>query len=538
VTSKRAFWAVVILLVTLMAAIEVTSALQENQTFDEGTHLAAGFVYLKTGVFLNVEHPPLMKILAAYAVWPLHPTLSTEGPAWNPLDEFAIGSDFLYKNRVPAERLLFAGRMVTILFSLVLALTVAVWTRAHFGPAAALLALFLFTFDPNLIAHGRYITNDLHITLLVFLACVTWGAYLQNGRWRNLFLAGAFLAAAVTTKFSAVILFPVFLALYGIAWWQRPRDFSLGRVAKILLVVIVCCMAMLAIGYAPLTSGPAPARMFTLPVAMWADGFGRLLEHNHSGQSSYLLGKISSHGWWYFFPVVFAVKTPTAVLFLTLFCLGLFCIGLAARRFSLQSLRSLPLKWFVLFVPMAAYFLACMCSNINLGVRHLLPIYPFLFVLLSAILMQTPGHVVRMVICVAIVLEAVESLRIYPNYLAFFNTPSGGPANGASYLVDSNLDWGQDLKKLRTWWDGHGHPPLGLVYFGGADRAYFGLPPNELPASWDKSSIENADCIAAISATLLKDVYVRPGSYQWLRELRPMGTVGYSIYLFDLRKKR
>src|SRR5690348_4014806 len=173
--TRRIYWGLVLTHLAVMAAVQVTSALQENQTFDEAVHLLAGYTYLKTGDFhFNLEHPPLGKMLNALPLLLfLKPELPVKDPRWPDGDLYGLAESFLYRNRVPADRMLFAARLVTIALTLLLGLAIALWTRRHFGAAPALLAAFLFTTDPNLIAHGRYVTTDLIVTLFIFLACVT-----------------------------------------------------------------------------------------------------------------------------------------------------------------------------------------------------------------------------------------------------------------------------------------------------------------------------------------------------------------------------
>jgi hypothetical protein len=271
-----------------------------------------------------------------------------------------------------------------------------------------------------------------------------------------------------------------------------------------------------------------------LPAYSYLVGLESAARHDVIGHPSYLLGRLSDKGWWYYFPVAFAVKTPTAVLLLLVVCLFL----ALRRRFSP---RKLSFDYVLLAAPAAIYFLASVRSHLNLGLRHILPIYPFLFILLTAVLFRRMRHYARgalaAVICLLIAVQVAESAHIYPHYLAFFNSLAGGPARGPEYLVDSNIDWGQDLKKVRAWWWAHGSPPLCLAYFGRADAEYYHVPLTWLPATWEREQRAKLDCIGAISVTVLHDVYVKPGEFQWLRELRPMGQVGYSIYLYDLRKR-
>jgi hypothetical protein len=259
-------------------------------------------------------------------------------------------------------------------------------------------------------------------------------------------------------------------------------------------------------------------REFGLQKHPFLDGLNIQAEHNARGHSTYLLGRISNFGHWYYFPVAFAVKTPVATLAALLLALSL------AIRFR----RNLDLRLAVLAVPVLVYLAFCIPANINIGIRHILPIYPFLFVLAGVILATQNWRWKQATLGVIAVALAVESLAIYPHYLAFFNVLAGGPGNGPRYLVDSNLDWGQDLKNLKLYMDAHQLPSVCLSYFGSAEPEYYGIRSESDPA--------NQDCVAAVSATLLYGAYVPGDTYAWLRARTPVAKIGYSIYVYDLRK--
>jgi hypothetical protein len=236
--------------------------------------------------------------------------------------------------------------------------------------------------------------------------------------------------------------------------------------------------------------------------------------------------------------VAFAVKAPAALLLLTLFATAL-GLGRLAAPGRLERLRSTGFHWFILLVPLFLYTGLAINSRLNIGVRHLLPAYPFLLAAVSAALYSALGH--RRLLCAVIAgllaLEAGEAIRIYPHHLAFFNLFAGGPGRGPEYLLDSNIDWGQDIIHLRRWLDAHGNPPVCLAYFGTADTAHYGIPNTGIPRTGETEKRARLNCIAAISVTLLHDIYIQPGSYQWLREMRPIGHAGWSIYLYDLRRR-
>ena len=523
-----------------MGTVQIVSVRQESETWDEGIHLAAGYRYWKTGdLRFNNEHPPLGKYLNALPLLFMQVRLPVGDSSWNSRDLLDYSRRFLYNNTTGADRLLFAGRLVTIALTLLFGVSIAVWTRRYFGPGVALFALVLFAFDPNLIAHGRYVTSDLLAAFTIFLACVTWGEYLMRGRPLWLVLSGIALGLAIGSKFSAVILIPVFLVLYALNWRGiRP----LAGVMLIAAVVVVVLYAPEARAFLPgirmLDPSVEPARRaihaesllghVLLKISNWLalgrnsffEGLSSVANKNDGGHDAYLLGMQSKTGWWYYFPIVFLVKSPIGLL------LGVAASAwFAIRTLTIRTVAGLGITWQVMLVPLVMYFAACVASGINLGVRHLLPVYPFLCVLIAAALWKR--H--RVFLAVAAALVAIESCMIFPYYLAFFNAASGGPSHGPRYLVDSNIDWGQDLKRLKTYLNRQGEKGACLAYFGSALPAYYGI-------EYDGPPARGENCLAAVSVTPLMGMYVPGDPYAWLRKYTPMAKVGYSIYIYDLRR--
>ncbi|MGE5567465.1 MAG: ArnT family glycosyltransferase [Rhodospirillales bacterium] len=545
------FWVAVALLLGAMGTAQVTSALQETQTWDEAIHIAAGYSYLKTGDYrLNREHPPLFKLLSAAALLPLDPALPLNSEAWRKADGVEFGDLFLYKNRVHPETMLFLARAVIIALTLALGLALALWTRRKFGPAAGIAALFLFAFDPNLIAHGHYVTSDLAATAFIFLAILAWERYLQTLRRRDLAVSGIVLGLALISKFSAVFLVPVLAVLYWLRRWQLgPGRLSLRRFAAASATVGVISIAVVALAYGPESircwSGPKlrqvvdrstipgevlfqTGKRLGLPAHPYLAGLSDVVVHNKIGHDAYLMGMQSRKGWWYYFPVVFAVKTPLSVI-------ALLALSIAIGLRPANPLK-IPFHWIVLLLPPLVYFAFCMSSNINIGVRHLLPVYPFLYAAIAGAIAGAARRW-RILSTALMLVLVIESLSIHPHYLAFFNAAAGGPDNGPNYLVDSNLDWGQDLKNLKNYLDRNGFDKVCICYFGRSSMEFYRFEYSDLPRTDEPERQAEADCIGAISVTSLRGIYVGENAYSWLLERKPIAKIGYSIYVYDLRKQ-
>ncbi len=412
----RLFLAGAALLLGTMLAVQVGSIRQEAQTWDEGTHLAAGLSYWRTGDYrMNPEHPPLGKLLCALPLLFMDVSLPFQYPSWDQGDELDFGAQFLYTNKLSADQILFPARLVTIALTLSLGGILAFWTRRHFGAASGLLALVLFAFDPNIIAHGRYVTTDLIVTLFSFLACVLWGeALVRPATWR-VAAAGAALGLALASKFTALFLLPVFLIL---ALRRRPGW-------RPILLVIVSAYVALLIPYLPeLIRHPA------LIPHPYVTGLTTVRhEYSNGARPAYLLGQISGQGWWYYFPIAYLVKAPA----------GLLGFLVTAAALIARKRPKVPFQGFAVAVPAAVYWIFCLFSRTDLGIRHLLPAYVLMLPLIAAVAARLAPKWLTLALAA---LVAIESLSIYPDYLAFFNWPSGGPSHGPRYLVDSNIDWG------------------------------------------------------------------------------------------------
>ena len=539
---ERLFWPAIIVLLATMGAMMSIAARLESQTFDEALHLTAGFSYWKTGDFrLNREHPPLSKLLTAFPLLFTAARLPDRPEAWRKADQIEMSTEFLYRNGVDADTLLLLGRSVTILLTLTLGLVIAMVARRRWGAAAGLVALGLYATDPNFIAHGHYITSDVPVSLAMLISVLIWDRYLRTGRGRDLVLAAAALGGALATKFSAVFLLPVHWLVYFLrrpAGHRRPLVASIGAVLILLLTYGPASWKMLQGHYPPLAdqvgdSFPAAAwfsaisRDLRLPAHPYLEGIWFLFLHTWDGHRSYLLGRISEEGSVWYFPVAVAVKTPVAVLALLL---------VAAVALAVSAKRVPRSTWLLALFP-AAYFAICLNGRLNLGLRHLLPVYPFLYLWIGwAVAVAVAGRWKRpamMLLVLAGTMQTAEIARASPHYTAFFNAPAGGPENGYRYLLDSNLDWGQDLKKLKKWMDRQRLEKVCLSYFGMADPYYYGIADSWLPGP--DSAVP--DCVAAVSLTHLYDVYFETPRHQWLRKRKPMTTIGHSIWIFDLRKQ-
>jgi hypothetical protein len=546
----RYFLPIAAFLLALLAAAQIGSAVVESPINDEPMHVTAGYVYLTTGEYkMDLSHPPLARVLAALPLLSLRLKPIPAAMAW---PEFR---NMIWANRVSAETIMLRARSVIIALTFCFGLWLAWWTRLRFGSAVALLALAFFAFDPNLIAHGHYVTTDLVASFGIFLACTLWADFLQKPNWKSLALAAIALGIALVSKYSAIYLLFVLPLLYATAWWlygTRPF-FSCRAAIATFLAMTAGSLVVIGLAYLPDARSPQPARqaepsthknlgvkiltaidshtgLFSIA---YFRGLNELAQHDADGHLSYLLGRIGVRGWWEYFPVVFLVKTPTGILL----------AGAIALLSLVTTWRRRPPPRILLLLSLTAppliYFALALHSSIDIGVRHLLPIYPFLYVLLAFVLIEYAPLLLkkswRWTIAALVLLVAAESLSTYPHYLAFFNWTSGGPAHGSRYLLDSNIDWGQDAKTLAAFVDQHHIAPLCTALFGPTLSSYY-VVSRDLNQTGFPEGIENMPCAIAVSVNFLRGLYIPAVVYAPLNQHRPIAEIGHSIYIYDLRR--
>jgi hypothetical protein len=351
-------------------------------------------------------------------------------------------------------------------------------------------------------------------------------------------VSGTLLGLALAAKYTCISLVPMLALLYAIHRWGRWHQ-SWQVDVKCLAAVYAIAGLFLLVLYAPawktmewqplgntalhpIFAGRLFSETLEVPLHPYIVGLWRVLQLNTRGLQSYLLGELSPFGWWYYFPVAFAVKTPLAVLLL---------LALATWRVATHGVR---FDLVALVLPAALYFVWAMTSHIDFGVRHILPVYPAVFILIGVAsaeaLAAWPAS--RWLIAAAVAIQLFEFVHTYPYYVSFFNLGVGGPDRGEYYLLDSNLDWGQDAKRLAGYLQSHGVTDPCVSYFGQADLAYYGIKAKELPAK-----AQPLDCVAAISINHLHGLYVNADSFDWLRQVQPTAKVGSSIYIYDFRKR-
>ncbi|HZI93835.1 MAG TPA: glycosyltransferase family 39 protein [Patescibacteria group bacterium] len=521
--------AVLVLFVTL-----ATSSLRDDsQTSDEAIHLAAGFAHITRADFaVNPEHPPLAKEIAALPLLFMNVSLPLQDPSWAGAHASAfqlpLGERFLYHNGVPFMTLLIAGRLPIVALGALLCLLVFVFARSLFGWRAGLISLTLCALDPNILAHSRLVTTDLAISFFLLLALYFLHRYLTNATTLNLALTGVAVGLTLASKFSAVVVIPSILLVL----LAKRRSAALAASG----VIVTIALVTLAATYA----------FVNLPV--YLAGLKGVFSTVTGGSEAFLLGSISDKGWWYYYPVAMALKTPVPELIV--FALIPFAFRAAKRGAD-------RVDHLVLSVPLALFAAASLASARDVGLRHVLPLYPILFVLSGAIVWLLPAgrpaasahpsarKAPALVAVVVLALwQAGSALYIHPSYLAYFNELGGGPSNGWRLLSDSNVDWGQDFIRLRRLMEAQGVDDLLLGHYGNQDPGAYGIAYQYLPGAGHihpppDHLVGSERTLLALSVMSLQGMFLRDKqAYRWLWEKEPLARVGWSIFVYDLTADR
>lgn len=545
-----------------------------STTSDEIAHLTAGYAYWTTRDYRlqpeNGNFPQrwaaLPLVLKGGVAFPV-----TTEDAWQRADVWRVGHRFFHESGNDLPAMLAQGRAMIAVLSALLCLLVFFWTRDLFGTPAGFLALLLAAFSPSLLAHGGLATSDTAAALGFAAASLAWWRLLHRVTLGRLLLAGASLGLLALSKYSVVLFAPMALSTAGLRLTRptalpvmvRRQQWLLAGwrrfVAIPLLGIIIATMAggmiwaaygfrysahppesppnvdfvqswqsvllkekphepmLMADGRRVQSTDPEPGivqrvvdwtRQHQLLPEAWLYGLA-FVEKNARGRLAYFAGEYRMTGWRAFFPTAFVLKTtlPTLAL-ITLGIIGLVSVPSSRRRAWLYRLTPL-------LVLLIIYWGFALQSRLNIGHRHLLPTYAACYVLAAGSLLLLRRRRAWGLLILALLLWHVrESLAIRPDYLAYFNPLAGGPAQAHRLFVDSSLDWGQDLPRLKQWLAAHRRPdePVFLSYFGTGNPRHEGIEAIRVGDGyfdWEsrRTPPPLRGGIYCISATMLRRVY-------------------------------
>lgn len=597
---KRHHYLVAALLLTAMFAMGVGSMKNDSAIVDEVAHIPAGYSYVtKQDYRLNPEHPPMMKDLAGLALLPLNPRFPDDTQAWTKdvNGQWESGWHFLYHDGNNADAILFWSRLPILLTAIAFGAALYVISRRLLGTAAALVVLALYSFDPNVIAHARFVTTDLGAAATMFLAITGFYYWLRRPTYKRLALATVLFALAQVTKFSAILLAPFFVGLIiwalltkqnGKKWQELWKTYALGYVllgiGSVILIWLFYIPHVLhmskevqdalirgslvndlqkpVVGLLTAMNGNVISRA----LAQYILGLVMVFTRVAGGNTTYFLGETTNQSFKWYFPVTYAIKTPLPLLIAALAGIAAGIWGLAQTgfrsiftRFSAYSRRH-GMEVISLFF-IGFYSFISITGNLNLGIRHLMPILPIVsFVVGSAsvrLVRRLNNHFVTAGALVLLASYMALTVIAYPSFVSYFNQLIGGGGNAGKYVSDSSVDWGQDFKRLQSYVEANKDiDVIHVDYFGGAEPRYY-MCDRVFDVAGDLvRSAKGYDCTGsqyiewhaqqglphgylAVSETYLQnDRYASKlrgdRGYTDLYNVEPIAKIGNSIYVYKL----
>lgn len=492
--------------------------LSHSNTFDEPAVIGAGYSYVKTGrVELETRvHPPLLKYLLGVFVSFASPDFRADSAALEQDRPYPFGHDFIFHNAVKPERLLALARLPSLLLSLAAGFCLWHWAVRWFGPWGGVLALAAYCLEPNILAHSGLANMDAGLMAFLFMASHFLVRYFEKAAPWRLLAAGLLAGCAVSTKLPGLFFF-VWSAAFG--WLSTGRLGKTLRVnARLFILAAIVLLASYQIRFAAKLGGLLGQMLPAI-----------FTSHPTEQHFNFLLGETKVGGWWHYYLVALAVKTTLP--FLLLAALG-FWKGLARKERALLG------------VPVLSYILICTVASKQNGLRYILPVFPFLCLAIAGLArLKTKPFIAAVAILLA--WNAFETVSIAPNYLAYFNQLAGGPRNGHKVLVDSNLDWGQDLRLIGDLLRRSGRPEIVVAVLGNGDRDHY-LGPHQDLLSWaapadDPSLYRHINSTAParewliVSASFLQGFGLSdPQAFAWLRGRAPLAQPGYSSFVYDI----
>ncbi len=602
-------------LLTLMAILMFGSVWNDSAIMDELPHIPAGYSYLAKGDYrLNPEHPPLIKMIAAIPLLFLKINFPDASVHWtNDINgQWDFGREFLYRAGNDADLIIFWSRVPIILLTLFAGWFLFAYIRKRFSDSVALLTLGMYALSPTIIAHSRLVTTDLGALVGFLLGIFGFVEFLKNPNRKNIIIAGLCFGTATVLKFSLILLLPMYAIMFiAFIVAQEIRDFAffmrvLGKCLGIACVAIALIwpiyqytiwnypperqrsdteftLESFANGKRSLKEACAtitylarcPAELTIMasdtpllrPLAQYMLGLLMVFQRSAGGNTAYFMGEVSNTGSRLYFPIAYSTKeaTPILIMLALAFFLAIQRV-LNAPSYSFSAIRIWIKNHFIEFsslIMIAVYWAFSIKSPLNIGIRHIMPTLPFMYLLIAVqitrwfsentfqehtSLFRWTQELVKKkflkyakiaFIVFLFLLLIFKMLIVYPSYLSYYNIFGGGTDNGYLLITDSNYDWGQDLKRLRAFTKKNNINTIAVDYFGGGDlQYYFG---DQAKPWW--SARGPAKGWFAISATFLQGARGKTVSgferkqedeYSWLRKYEPVARAGKSIFIYKL----
>ncbi len=500
-------------------------------TYDETVHLSSGYSHIAGGKYkMNImDHPPFSEMLSSVPLFFYKLNSFMSHPYFSAKAVYHYGDLFIFNNTKSAKTIVNTARIFTFLiWTLLFSIFIFLFSKKLHSLESAAVSLIIFALLPIFISNNALITTDSAAALFYFISFYFGAmaslslAYKIPGKKIFLYLcaAGFFTGLAMASKFSMVIIAPLVIGIWGIDFFLiRKKDFKK-------FFVFVTVYALLAVF--------TLALVYKFDLALYAEGLMTTLKRINDGRTSFVWGHYSMNGVLWYFPFAFLIKTPVFVL--VSLALGFIAIAIKPQK-----------KYIWIMIPFIFYALISITSRLQIGIRHILPLMPFVCVIASIGVSEFyKNKKIFLTLMLSLVLSFIFLLKTHPFYLSHFNSMVGGSENGYKYLADSNLDWGQDVQELSRYLKEKGNPPIIFAYFGIARPEYYGIKyvPLGIISNVELQGTNEDLCkfdkvLFAISATNLQSVYYKnKDTYDWLKDIKPVFRAGYSIFLYDLTNNK
>lgn len=569
--KKLKTYLIVGILLATMFCLCIGSMWKDSATYDEIPHIAGGYSYLTQQDYrINPEHPPLIKDLETLPLLFLAPKFPSESPSWtnNVNKQWEVGYDILYNGGVNVEKILFWGRLPIVLLALLLGFYIFKWVNEVYGSCAGLIALTLYTLSPIIISHSRFITIDLGITALSFIALYYFWKMLENPNWKTFAIATLVFTLAQLGKFTGLVLGPIFIAvvLIKILGIQKKENSRIKYIALLLSLFLVSFILIGAVYQWHIAKMPVETqhtliddsigdkfglrdtfhKMTDVPVlrpyAQYALGVSMVFVHAAVGHTTFFNGKAGNH-WWNYFFIGYGIKELIAwqILLYISILFFLWKIFVSSRKKIYQYLAEHYI-YIGAFGIVLIYLILGAIAKLQLGIRYILPIFSFLYffsgVQIAELLQVIKKHsqnYYKVAIGVLVILLAWgvgATACAFPSYLSYYNEFIGGSKNGYKYLVDSNTDWGQDLQRLAEFVEANHIDHIKLNYFGGGRPEYY--LGDKYEAFWAAKQPRNGWIAISASWISWQANNLPPDNYEWLAQYEPVEFIGNSIFVYHI----
>jgi putative flippase GtrA len=560
----------------IMFLLSFLTMKKDSAIVDEVAHISAGYSYLeKQDMRMNPEHPPLAKIIAAVPLTFLHLNKPFNNWSWNGVNEWDLGWKFLYNSGNSADQILAWARTPMILLTLLIGLLLFKWANKLYGARTGLFVLFLFVFFPNFIAHDHFVTTDMAATLGFLVSIYFYDKQLKNPSVQNIFWAGVFFGLAQLLKFSTFLLIgmlPLYLIIRLLIFrkeidfwkflknqiWGLVQIFLIGFGIVYLFYMVLYWNTPLAIEnkLIDLSLPTAGASVYNhilkimtgipilAPIGHYLLGLIMVFSRVGGTQTSFLLGKYSASGFRMFFVYTFLFKVPLPIIILLISgIIWLFVrkIKKKARLGSDDNQRREDVWniWVFLTFP-TLYFLLAFRSDLDLGVRYLFPMFPFLFLFIGRFVQPVliKKKIIQGIFLIILsVWYFLGTILIYPHFMAYFNElryPLKLQKN--QIFIDSSLDWGQDLRRLADYCQSNNIKNIKVDYFGGGLLSYY------MPGAtdWHSKDGQVKSGWLAVSVTYYQmSKFFGPRDHQmdysYLDNIKPTAVIGDSILVYHFK---